>query len=551
MRFGHSTGQFSSPNGQYCSRFIWTAPQPQPVPTTTHQHFLYHADANEAEIVINQEFLDRVDENFGPQTGCTLNEAIAIFINFIVIAKRNERLPERGQIHELSNLRFSLKDLLTYIPVQYWPLPHKDHYPCSFCGQIGGACELEDHLRAEYPTVYERGMIYTEIQLQLAGLLSVGLQVRKGRNWGCPFEGCPIGVDKYSQIADHVLKNHSKDEASLYSRVGGFWASLLWHIHQNGRWPDVEDIFVESRQARVELVRLSCEEAEAVWRPRAEVISPEIFNYTRPTAISPLDNILIRLRETASAPHSIEVSATGEYVRKSELIDEDNETEADTSEVIDALFKNLGIRNRSQKQRQPLMPRISEDEGNPETREQLGQLEQPLNLEEQEDEPDTEHEGDHRVEESMNLHYDVDPVVFIRMQRLMEILMRGSEETEDARGREIRFQRQMTDKDKETMVNDLEALLDEFKHEEIPPDRFAEVILEDPILLLLAQHRSFRICRSEFFCPEEGCRPNKPITSLGRLAIHLQTFHDATKEETSDMVRYFITKLLPGRFKRS
>jgi hypothetical protein len=96
-----------------------------------------------------------------------------------MIAKCNERLPQRGEIHELLNLRFSLKDLLMYIPIQHWSLPHKDRCPCSFCGQVGGTCELEDHLRIEYPRVYEQGMFYTEIQLQLAGLLGVGLQIQK------------------------------------------------------------------------------------------------------------------------------------------------------------------------------------------------------------------------------------------------------------------------------------------------------------------------------------------------------------------------------------
>jgi hypothetical protein len=390
-------------------------------------------------------------------------------------------------------------------------------------------------------------MFHTEIQVQLAGLLGVGLQIQKSHNWGCPFEDCEIEFDKYSQIIEHVVKDHSEVEATLYSRVGGFWAPLLWHLHKTGRWPRVGDFFTSTRQARVELIRMSREEAEAVWRPRVEFKPPEVLSYRRPTEVSPLDDLLIKRRDIASAPQSVEASDVGEDVRPPEVIevtDEDTGTEADTSEVIEALFKSLAIRNRSQEQRQPLMPRMSQDETIPEAREQL---EQPLDLAEQEDEPDTEYEEVHHVEESMNLHHDVDPIILIRMQRLKEILRRGSEATEDSRGRELKFQRGMTEEEeRQALANDLEALLEEFQREEISPERFAEVTLEDPILLLLAQHRSFRICRSEFFCPEEGCRPHKPITSLGRLATHLQTFHGVTKEETSDMVRYFITKLLPG-----
>jgi hypothetical protein len=119
------------------------------------------------------------------------------------------------------------------------------------------------------------------------------------------------------------LKDHSKDEATLYSRVGGFWAPLLWQTHQNGKLAGVQDVIAESRQARVELVRLSHEEAKVMWRPRAEVISLEIFKYTRPTEESPLDDLLIELRDPASAPHSAEASDGGEYVREPELTDEE------------------------------------------------------------------------------------------------------------------------------------------------------------------------------------------------------------------------------------
>jgi hypothetical protein len=98
------------------------------------------------------------------------------------------------------------------------------------------------------------------------------------------------------------------------------------------------------------------------------------------------------------------------------------------------------------------------------------------------------------------------------MNRLEEVLVRGSRATEDAHGRLIRVNVGMTEAAKEAMKMDLELMLDEFERYEIPPTRFAQVTLDDPILLLLAQHRSFRICRSDFFCPVQDCDPFKPIT---------------------------------------
>jgi hypothetical protein len=101
--------------------------------------------------------------------------------------------------------------------------------------------------------------------------------------------------------------------------------------------------------------------------------------------------------------------------------------------------------------------------------------------------------------------------------------------------------------DGERMLEELEALLRSFEEDEIQEANFARVTMEEPVLLLLAQHRSFRICRRKLFCPVENCHSNKPITSVGRLTLHMQMIHGASKEETTDMVRYFISRLLPGR----
>jgi hypothetical protein len=93
---------------------------------------------------------------------------------------------------------------------------------------------------------------------------------------------------------------------------------------------------------------------------------------------------------------------------------------------------------------------------------------------------------------------------------------------------------------------EMEELVAIFQEADIDERDCTPVSLEDPILLLLAQHRSFRICRNTFFCPEEGCHPNREIKTLGRLAIHMQVIHGASKSETTDMVKYIISRFLPG-----
>jgi hypothetical protein len=181
---------------------------------------------------------------------------------------------------------------------------------------IGDPNEMEEHLRVDHPIVYGRNAFYPEIQLQLAGLLGVGLEVEKRHDWGCPFGNCNAGFNRYAEIADHVLKCHPPRESFLFGCIGGFWAPILYHLHVNGSWPNVADIFGETASARITLIPLSHEEADASWRSRVEVISPEVYGYIRSAGESPLDDLLEGLRKRASVPHSVESSDTGEYTRE-------------------------------------------------------------------------------------------------------------------------------------------------------------------------------------------------------------------------------------------
>jgi hypothetical protein len=53
---------------------------------------------------------------------------------------------------------------------------------------------------------------------------------------------------------------------------------------------------------------------------------------------------------------------------------------------------------------------------------------------------------------------------------------------------------------------ELETPLKNFEEHKIGMEEQSEYLsLERPILQLLAQSRSFRICRRELFCPEENC----------------------------------------------
>jgi hypothetical protein len=97
-------------------------------------------------------------------------------------------------------------------------------------------------------------------------------------------------------------------------------------------------------------------------------------------------------------------------------------------------------------------------------------------------------------------------------------------------------------------LEQLEELLTSFEQDEISIEECTQITLEDSLLRLLAQHRSFRICQRTIFCPEEKCR-SKPMRSLAALATHMHREHGASNEDTEDMVRYFISKMLPTKIK--
>jgi hypothetical protein len=360
-----------------------------------------------------------------------------------------------------------------------------------------------------------------------------------------------VTLRDYSEISDHILGHHKSHEQEIYRRVGSFWVAILCFIKEKGVWPKVSDLFgiTEQGQQAFGTAWLDREASDRVWREGERQVAINELPTEQILPGSPFEHLLFILRRRASTQPSPEVSDIDQLPDTGEEEDSRNEMTGDSSDPIDIIFRDV------QRPNSMLLPRSeSEREGEGEQKMEHGEREPaegPGDRTERsgdeqgqsEQEPDTEHEEiQFDVREMFELNSEIDPIIAGRMNRLAEILMRGSEEDLNfiARGRrhEVRLSEEEV-----AMVNHLETLLHTCEEEEVPEERLIKERLEDPILSLLAQYRSFQICRSRFFCPVQECRLHKPITSLGRLATHLQTFHGATKEGTADMVRYFIIKL--------
>jgi hypothetical protein len=230
---------------------------------------LHYADANEAEIKANEAILTRFEEMFTGGTFQDLERYTEVFLDAIVEGRKLQRRDERGQLPNVTDLDFSIRQLLTHIPIQEWPFPHRCYCPCPFCDAHGEWDALELHLNDAHPTIAQTEGYHSEIQLTLTGLLGMEMRVTKGKRWKCPFGYCSTQFDNYKEVAEHVLHSntHKDYEQYLYDKIGGFWAPIICYLNMKNKWPSVHDIFYKDEaKAEIELIQLDKTAADQMWK---------------------------------------------------------------------------------------------------------------------------------------------------------------------------------------------------------------------------------------------------------------------------------------------
>jgi hypothetical protein len=257
------------------------------------------------------------------------------------------------------------------------------------------------------------------------------------------------------------------------------------------------DIFFNPNQDRVQvqMASLTKEGADALWRQGEHQLGREDIGVDRICPGTSLEPLLRRVRTDGSSQPWRETSAPPERITETESSsDDEDETPVEGLARVCAEIETIS--------------------------------------DETDSEMDTEHEPPevNPTEEPFEVQEGILPEIVERMNELRELFI-----TEELEGEE-----------REPRLERLERLLRRFQEAEIPIDQCAHVTLQDPLLLLLAQLRRFRIGRQTFFCPEESCRA-RALTSPGEMTLHIQREHGALKQETEDMVRYFIARFLPRR----
>jgi hypothetical protein len=104
---------------------------------TSYSFYLHFADANELEITANGEILGRLKQMTGFGALRDLERQVKVFVDSIVEGRQLLRLEDGGEIPKIDGRHFSVRDLLTRIPIQDWPFSHPTCCPCAFCDSHG------------------------------------------------------------------------------------------------------------------------------------------------------------------------------------------------------------------------------------------------------------------------------------------------------------------------------------------------------------------------------------------------------------------------------
>jgi hypothetical protein len=80
----------------------------------------------------------------------------------------------------------------------------------------------------------------------------------------------------------------------------------------------------------------------------------------------------------------------------------------------------------------------------------------------------------------------------------------------------------------------LERFLWMMEGHELRPEEVRPTRLGDPALSILAQHKAYRICRTQMFCPVDGCM--KRIANVSRLMGHIGRDHGVREEDTQNLI---------------
>jgi hypothetical protein len=112
------------------------------------------------------------------------------------------------------------------------------------------------------------------VHLQITSLLGVDLNIETVNTWKYPCENCQTTFEESLIVSDHVDHSHQSHEKFLEMDVSGFWAAVICHLPNTGRWPRISGIFFEGEaKGKSTLIPLDRDTADRLWRTSEVMLS--------------------------------------------------------------------------------------------------------------------------------------------------------------------------------------------------------------------------------------------------------------------------------------
>jgi hypothetical protein len=171
-----------------------------------------------------------------------MEEFLHLFQNYFYKIIDVGRGTDRGICPDVPSPQITVRDVLTSVPKQLWPLPVPHRCPNPFCGGWVSSVDMETHLRRFHRVDDQELHFFTEVHGHMAGLPGVNLTIRSTENWG---DICPRGAVRFrtSHLSIEDLRDHGPLIMEMHKRVGGFFTAKIMDTNENRCWPTLGAIF--------------------------------------------------------------------------------------------------------------------------------------------------------------------------------------------------------------------------------------------------------------------------------------------------------------------
>jgi hypothetical protein len=129
----------------------------------------HFCDANAAEFDLNKCILNILEEMVDSLTLDNMEEFLRLFQNYLYKTITVGRGTDRGICLDISSPQITVRDVLTRVPRQLWPLPVPHRCPNQFCGAWVSSVDMETLHGGFIAWTIRSPTFFTEVHDHMAG----------------------------------------------------------------------------------------------------------------------------------------------------------------------------------------------------------------------------------------------------------------------------------------------------------------------------------------------------------------------------------------------